>query len=197
MTKGEQTREMIIERAAQLFSRKGYFGSSLSDIAHETGLGKSGIYNHFGSKDELALEAFDYAVKEMARQMAAAQQGKINAVERLLALMDVFCSLIEQPFLVGGCPVLNTAIESDDAHPALRERTRLAVDNWQKMLHRIITKGIKNNEIRPTVDPEAFATIFISTFEGAVMMSKLYGDAVYIHRAVEFMTDYIETSVRT
>ena len=60
MSKGEQTRHMIIERAANVFSRQGYFGSSLSDLIQETGLKKGGIYNHFRGKDDLALAAFDY-----------------------------------------------------------------------------------------------------------------------------------------
>ena len=59
MSKGEQTRERILARSAQLFNRQGYSGSSLSDIMRETGLEKGGIYNHFSSKEQLALEAFD------------------------------------------------------------------------------------------------------------------------------------------
>src|SRR6266480_5374711 len=83
MSKGEQTREMILERTAQLFSRQGYFGSSLSDIMHETGLEKGGIYNHFESKEELALEAFDFAVELVSQRMRLALAGKINAIDRL------------------------------------------------------------------------------------------------------------------
>ena len=196
MTKGEQTRETILEQAAQIFSRKGYFGSSLADIAHETGLGKSGIYNHFDSKDDLALEAFDYAIKKLAGWMTKALEGKTNAVDRLLAVMSVFQRLGENSFLAGGCPVLNTAVESDDAHPALRLRTQKAVDDWQATLHRIIRKGIERGEIQPETEADTFATVFISTLEGAVMLSKLYGDSVHIRRAVAFLTAYINHNLR-
>lgn len=193
ITKGQQTREKVVERAAQLFSRKGYFGSSLSDLAQETGLGKSGLYNHFASKDELALAAFDYSVGEVSRRIATALEGKNNAVERLRALITVFQNLIEDPFLEGGCPILNTAVESDDAHPALRDRTRLAVDDWQKLLIKIVRRGIENKELRPDTDPVTFATVFISTLEGGIMLSKLYADSAYIQRAVQHISDYIET----
>jgi len=74
MSKGEQTRTMILERTAQLFSCKGYFGSSLSDIMEATGLEKGGIYNHFTSKEQLALEAFDYAF-EMVQQRISLQSN--------------------------------------------------------------------------------------------------------------------------
>src|SRR6059058_4480892 len=110
MTKGEQTRELILARSAQLFNRQGYFGSSLSDIMKETGLGKGGIYNHFASKEQLALEAFDYAVGLVLQRHRVALAGKTHAVDRLKAIVAAFSSLVEEPPLAGGCPILNTAI---------------------------------------------------------------------------------------
>ena len=157
--KGEQTREMILERAAQLFSLKGYFGSSMSDLAQETGLGKSGFYNHFQSKDDLALQAFDYAAAEMSKRFQQALEGKPNAIERLQALLEVFQGIADHPFLAGGCHLLNTAIESDDAHPALRERAIKSADKWQAMLQAIVRKGIERGEVRPEISAEDFATI--------------------------------------
>ncbi len=196
MSKGEQTREMILARAAQLFSRQGYFGSSLSDIMHETGLEKGGIYNHFASKEQLALEAFDYAVDLVGQRTRLALAGKVNAIERLQAIITVFQWLLEDPALAGGCPILNTAIEADDAQPALRDRARNAMDNWRATIHRIVQKGIARQEIRPEVDADALATLLIATLEGAIMLSKLYGDAVYMRRAVDHLTSYIDTNVR-
>jgi len=196
VSKGEQTREMILARAAQLFSRQGYFGSSLSDIMHETGLEKGGIYNHFSSKEQLALEAFDYAVELVKQRTKLALAGKVNAIDRLNAIVTVFQELVEDPPLVGGCPILNTAVEADDAQPALRERARDAMDAWRTTIHRIVHKGIERQEIRPGVDADALATLLISTLEGAIMLSKLYGDNIHMRRVVEYLTGYIETAVR-
>jgi len=56
MTKGEQTRRKIVEAAAPIFNKRGYEGSSLSDLMESTGLKKGGIYRHFSSKEELAAE---------------------------------------------------------------------------------------------------------------------------------------------
>jgi len=196
VSKGEQTREMILARAAQLFSRQGYFGSSLSDIMYETGLEKGGIYNHFSSKEQLALEAFDYAVELVKQRTKLALAGKVNAIDRLYAIITVFQELVEDPPLVGGCPILNTAVEADDAQPALRERARDAMDAWRTTIHRIVHKGIERQEIRPGVDADALATLLISTLEGAIMLSKLYGDNIHMRRVVEHLTGYIETAVR-
>ena len=196
MSKGTQTREMILERAAQLFSRQGYFGSSLADIMHETGLEKGGIYNHFSSKEQLALEAFDYAYGLVQRRVQSALLDKKHAIERLLALVEVFKSMVEDPLLEGGCPILNTAIETDDAQPALRARAANAMDYWRGTFHRIIAKGIAKQEVRPDVDADVVATLFISILEGAIMLSKLYGDTTHMQRATDHLRWYIETSIR-
>lgn len=196
MSKGEQTREMILERAAQLFSRQGYFGSSLSDIMQETGLEKGGIYNHFNSKEQLALEAFDYAFGLVQQRTREALSDKKHAIERLHAVLAVFERFVEDPPVVGGCPIMNTAIEADDAHPALRDRARGAMDNWRTTIHRIINKGIERGEVRSDVDADVVATLFITTLEGAIMLSRLYKDNTHMRRVVAHLTNYIETSIR-
>jgi AcrR family transcriptional regulator len=196
MSKGEQTREMILAQAAQLFSRQGYFGSSLSDIMHETGLEKGGIYNHFTSKEQLALEAFDYAYELLDQRIRSFLAGKTHAVERLLAIVSYFQSLIDDPVVDGGCPILNTAIEADDAYPVLRDRAKAAMDSLRGTLERIISKGIERQEIRPEVDVDTCVTVFIATTEGAVMLSKLYQDPLHMQRAVAHLTRYIETDLR-
>ena len=196
MSKGEQTRELILERTAQLFSRQGYFGSSLTDIMRETGLEKGGIYNHFESKEQLALETFDYSFALVQQRIKLALAGKKHAIERLLAYVSVYQTLIEEPVLAGGCPVLNTAIEADDAHVPLRDRARGAMDIWQDSIQHIVNKGIERQEIRAGVDAEAFATVFIATLEGAIMLSKLYQDATHIRRAVDHLTRYIQSELQ-
>ena len=196
MTKGEDTREMILARSAQLFNRQGYFGASLSDIMRETGLEKGGIYNHFVSKEQLALEAFDYAYGLVAQRVRDALADKRHAVERLLAIIAVFQSEVEDPLVPGGCPILNTAIESDDANEVLRERARAAMNNWFSTIRRIIQKGIERQEIRPDVDADEVATLFVATLEGAIMLSNLYKDAVHMRRASQFMRNYVEAALK-
>jgi TetR/AcrR family transcriptional repressor of nem operon len=193
MSKGEQTRERILARSAQLFNRQGYFGASLADIMRETGLEKGGIYNHFSSKEQLALESFDYAYGLVQQRTRAALSGKYNAIERLLAIVSVFQSEVDDPPVAGGCPILNTAIEADDANEVLRDRARFAMDSWRTTIHRIVNKGIERHEIRPGVDADEVASILIATLEGANMLSNLYKDPIHMQRAVDHMVHYIET----
>ncbi|MEC4815269.1 MAG: TetR/AcrR family transcriptional regulator, partial [Scytonema sp. PMC 1069.18] len=118
MSKGNETKEKILQQAAELFNQQGYAGASISDIMRVTGLQKGGIYNHFKSKDDLALQAFDFAIAQFKQSYADVLRNKQHAIERLQAIIDVFRSNINDPIIKGGCPILNTAIESDDTHPA-------------------------------------------------------------------------------
>jgi TetR/AcrR family transcriptional regulator, transcriptional repressor for nem operon len=196
MSKGEETKAKIIQQAAELFNQQGYAGSSISDIMRVTGLQKGGIYNHFSSKDELALLAFDYAIAQIRKYYRIALRDKRHAVERLKAIIDTFLKYVDNPPIKGGCPLLNTAVESDDAHPALRERTQQAMNSWRDMLCRIIQIGIDKGEVRPDVNADEVATVLIATLEGAMMMSKLYGNSIHMERAVKHLNDYIERDLQ-
>ncbi len=193
MAKAQETRSRIIRQAAELFNQQGYAGASIADVMQVTGLKKGGIYNHFKSKDELALEAFDYAFSIVRQHFAGGLQGKRHAIDRLKALVNTYEDFWVAAPIAGGCPILNTAVESDDAHPALRDRAQQAMNSWQELIQRIVTKGIERGEITATVEPELVATILISTIEGAIMMSKLYGNPIYIQRALFHLNAYIET----
>jgi len=175
-----------------VFNQRGYAGTSMADLMQATGLKKGGLYNHFRSKDELALEAFDYAVAQMQQHFRGAMKGKRHAVDRLMAVLSVYEKMSESPPVAGGCPILNTAIESDDTHPALRDRAKQAVDAWRSLFQRIIAKGIARGELKPMADADEVSTILISTLEGAVMLSKLYGDDAYLASALTHLRGYIQ-----
>lgn len=196
MSKGEETRERVLRQVAVLLNRQGFAGSSFTHIMRETGLQKGGIYNHFASKEELALEAFDYAVGLVRSRYREAIAAKANAADKLLAVASVFHGYTKEEPLPGGCPVMNTAIEADDSHPALRERARQAMNRLHGMVRRIVTEGIERREVHPTVDPDETATLLIATLEGALMMSRLYGNDKHMRRAINHLTEHIENHVR-
>lgn len=195
MPKGEETKIRILQQAAELFNQQGYAGSSISDIMRVTGLQKGGIYNHFKNKDELAIQAFEFATAQIGQKMKAVVKNQQNAIARLLDLIDLFSSFVDNPTIKGGCPLLNTAVESDDNHPALREHAQQKMDSWLNLISRIINKGIERGEIKSGINADEVATIIISTLEGAIMMSKLYGDKIYMQRVVKHLQQYIKINL--
>ncbi|MFQ6673232.1 MAG: TetR/AcrR family transcriptional regulator [Fidelibacterota bacterium] len=194
--KAKETKEKIIAKAAPLFNKRGYSGTSISDIMRATGLKKGGIYNHFDSKDELALSAFDYAFASLQGLFARTLKNIPDSPSlQLLSVIRVFSDYADHPPVAGGCPLLNTAIDSDDAHPALRRRARRAMDQWRRLIKGIVLRGIACHEFHATTDGDKLATIIIGTLEGGLMQSKLYNNAIHMHRAVEHLTTTIKTEV--
>ena len=193
---GEETRENIIRKAAALFNQHGFAGSSMSDVMAATGLQKGGIYRHFESKEQLAVEAFAYAVSLVGRRFAEALEGKTHAIDRLDAIISVFAGLASDPPVPGGCPVMNAGIENDDGNPALRERAREAMDGLRGLVARVAERGKTRGEVRADIDGDALASVMVSTLEGAVMMSRLYGDDVHVARAAAHLRRYLEDRVR-
>ncbi|MBT2699068.1 TetR/AcrR family transcriptional repressor of nem operon [Neobacillus sp. B4I6] len=191
MRKGERTKQLIIEKASGLLNTQGYLATSITDIMEKAGMEKGGIYNHFKSKQELSLDAFSFSIETMSTTYQEAIRSKNASIEKLNAILEVFLLLAEGKPIPGGCPILNAAIESDDAHPALRDATRKAMNDLYDMILRIIRNGIKNGEVNSTIDSETFTTIFISTIEGSLMLTKLYNDTIYINRAIGFLKDYL------
>jgi TetR/AcrR family transcriptional regulator, transcriptional repressor for nem operon len=193
MTKGERTRESILAKSAAVFNQHGYAASSLSELMLATGLEKGGIYNHFASKEQLALEAFDYAVGLIENRYKTALEQQQTAIARLNAVMDVFLEFIHNPVLPGGCPVLNAAIESDDSNENLRQRTRLVLTGWKTRIQGIIEMGIAKGELQAGTDAAKLSTVMLATLEGAVMMSKVCRDASHMRQAASFLEDHLTT----
>ena len=195
MSKAEATKARIIQQSAVVFNQKGYAGSSMADIMQATDLKKGGIYNHFASKDELALAAFDYAVSLISQRIWSVVRTKRNAVDRLDALVSSYLTYIDDPPIVGGCPILNTAIETDDTDSPLRDRALAAINSWRSLIVKIVEKGIKKGEIEATVEADTIATIIICNIEGAMMMSKLEKNPVHLRRAIAHLKAYLRENL--
>ena len=194
MRKGEQTRHDIIRKAAPIFNQRGYDGAALSDLMKATGLEKGGIYRHFDSKEQLAAEAFDYAWRETLDARIHDLDKISNTVDRLKQLVVNFVE--RRGTIPGACPLLNTAVDTDDGNPVLRERARKALRGWRSYIVSIIRAGIKAREIRPRVDSKKLATLIISSLEGAIMVYRLERTEEALRGAQAHLDNYLETEVR-
>lgn len=193
MRKGEQTKEYILQKAAQLFNERGYHAASMADIMAVTGMEKGGIYNHFKSKDDLAVQAYEYAVDLMRQAFAAAIKGKYHAVDRLQAVVAVFQRIPDGSPLAGGCPVANTAIHANKTHPRLYAYAQETMIEWQDFIRRIVQLGIEREQLKPDTNVEMLTTLLISTLEGAIMLTQLHQDGSYMDRATAHLTSYLQS----
>lgn len=197
MSKGEETRRRIIEEAAPLFNRRGYEGCSIQDIMEATGLEKGGIYRHFGSKEELAAEAFDFAWTTASEDRRRNLDSIPNHVDRLKQHIANFVTRTRFP---GGCPLLNTAVYSEEGsengNPVLRDRVRGALHGWQRMLGEIVEDGKRAGTIGENVDSGKLVNLIIGNVEGAMLIGRIEHSDHPIRDALEHLNEYLETSVR-
>src|ERR1700737_2481510 len=159
-----------------------------------TGLGKGGIYRHFSSKEALDAEAFDYAWRETFDSRIHDLDTISDTVDRL---KQVVANFVERRGIIpGGCPLLNTAVDTDDGNSVLRERARKALRGWRSYLISMIRAGIKAREIRTGVDAKKLATLIISSLEGAIMVYRLERTEEALRGVQAHLGSYLETEVR-
>jgi TetR/AcrR family transcriptional repressor of nem operon len=171
MRKGEATRQRIIAEAAPIFNQRGFDGCSMQDLMTATGLEKGGLYRHFANKEDLATEAFRYALDQNVKVRTEHLDEIPNSIDKLRQVVHLF---VELPSTIpGGCPLMNTAIDADDGNPALRDLARKGIQDWRARLVHILETGIKAGEIRRSTDPRRIANTLIATLEGALMISRL------------------------
>ena len=160
-----------------------------------TGLEKGGIYRHFESKQELAGEAFDHAWKLAMDARFEGTQEIPNTVDRLKQIVRNFRDR-RTGVVPGGCPLLNTAIDSDDGNPQLRAKARQALSSWLDRLQAIAEEGKRRGEVRSEVDSAQLAMLIVSTLEGSLMILRLQKKDGPLDLACDHLEEYLETKVR-
>jgi len=193
MNKSEKTRNYIIETAAPVFNMKGYVGTSISDITERTGLSKGSIYGNFNNKDELALAALDYNFKKVSDYIFSTFRDKSNSCDRLTVFAEAYKNNYQAMKKMGGCPVMNAAVDSDDGNELIKNRVNMFLKLWKKSLKAIVEHGKSNNEIKPDTDSEKFSITFIALVEGGLAMSKATGEQNYLDQAVDHIVSIVES----
>jgi TetR/AcrR family transcriptional repressor of nem operon len=185
------TKETILKKSGVLFNTQGYKATSISNITDATGLTKGAIYRHFTSKDELEIETLNHLSGIMNEKIRGRIKEQSTAGNKLRAVLKFFESYISNPPVEGGCPLLNAAVEADDAHPELRKTALKILNGLRSSLISILEKGIYYKQLKRGIDKEMYATLIIATLEGAIMMSKLSGNDDDIKRIIKHLEKQI------
>jgi TetR/AcrR family transcriptional regulator, transcriptional repressor for nem operon len=193
-TKGEETRLRILERAAPLLNRHGFQNAPVSEIMRVTGLQKGGLYNHFASKEELSLAAFDLIMERVLARVLETHRRHTSPLAQLIAHIEFIGH--GHTAMEGGCPIANSMVESDDANPALRTRVKGVLERWRRFIAQIVAEGVVKGEIRADVNPDEVATNVIGTLEGGQLLSQFYGDDSYRRRLTEQLLTYVNEKLR-
>jgi TetR/AcrR family transcriptional repressor of nem operon len=173
LSKADRTRQFIVETTAGIFNKKGYAGTSLSDLTQATGLTKGSIYGNFKNKEEVAVAAFEYNTSKVRKQIVQLIQKAPTYHEKLMVYAKVYHSFTTVNFPEGGCPILNTAVDADDTNPVLKEKAARVILRWKKGIEELIQAGITAGEFRKDIDNTQTALSIIALIEGGIMIAKV------------------------
>lgn len=145
-TKGAATRESIIERAYEIARFSGVEGLSIGPLAQAVGMSKSGVFAHFGSREDLQLAVIESAAARFADAVLIPALSKPRGLPRLRAVMHNWFEWIRSN--AGGCVLMGAVTEYDDRPGALRDQVLLNEQRWRDMLCRAIQLAIDVGQLR-------------------------------------------------
>jgi TetR/AcrR family transcriptional regulator, transcriptional repressor for nem operon len=195
MRQPETTKENVLIEATKLFNTKGYKTTSISDITEATGYTKGAIYRHFENKDALEMEAFEKMMTTIFTILQGRIKSKDNTKDKLFSLLEMFENYITNPYIKGGCPLLNVSIEMDDTKDPLKKKAQKALAVLKNSIITVIENGKKFKQVKQTVNENLFATIVIATLEGGIMMSKLQNSNTDISDLVVHLKTWITKEI--
>lgn len=187
MRDAQKTKQSIIEAASILFNTQGYKATSLSDITKATQLTKGAIYRHFADKSDLEKEALTYMCDVLRFDLRDRIKAQKTTKTKLNAIMEYFKEYSITPPFVGGCPLMNAAIESDDTDPKLKAVAKKIMLSLHSTIVAILENGKKHKEVHSNYNTEEFASLIIGALEGGVMIMKVSDESNHLRSIIKFI----------
>jgi len=156
-TKGERTRAAILDAALRLVSKAGLDGLTIGTLAEVTGMSKSGLFAHFGSRDELLLAVLAHGQAQFTEVVFQPAMAKPRGLPRLRAMFVNWLDWTESAELPGGCPMIGGAAEFDDKPGPVRDMLAGGQRTWIETLKRAVRQAIDERQLAADTDPEQIA----------------------------------------
>ena len=171
-SKGEFTREKIIEVTTELVNQKGIEATSVNDILNAIGLKKGSLYFHFPNKESIIFAVLEKAKNEFIEFLNDSLKG--NSPDKCLNnFFDKVYGKHEKKGFVGGCIFGNVTLEMSDKNNKYAKFVQNVFDEWIDKLKEIIEEGQKKGKISKIFPPDSFAQFIVATIEGGIMQSRL------------------------
>jgi len=180
---GARSRETILRAATSLATVHGLEGLSIGNLAAHIGMSKSGLYAHFGSKQELQLATVETAREIFASEVLRSIDGVTGPVERLEALAGAFLSHLERRVFPGGCFFSSVTAELDTQPGAVRDAVLLVQRSWAALLLRLVSEAQEAGALDPEEDARGLAFEFDAYLLAGNARFVLYDDRAYLAQA--------------
>ncbi len=190
---GERSHQAILRGATELATIEGLEGLSLGRLAAHIGMSKSGLYAHFGSKQELQLATIDAAEEIFDREVTQPGLAAGGPLDQVLGLSDAFLSYVERRVFPGGCFFAAAAAEFDAREGGpVRARIQEFHAEWLASVVELLRNAQRDGEIAADADPEQIAFEIDSVMLGANAAFLLFGDSEALERARRAVGDRLE-----
>jgi AcrR family transcriptional regulator len=156
-TKGERTREAILETAAALATQEGLASISIGRLAEASGMSKSGLFAHFGSKEELQIATVDHAAAMFVAEVIAPAREAPRGLPRVWALCDHMIDYAERQVFPGGCFFAATSFEFNNRPGPVRDRIAQMIASWLSYLEHAVEQAQEAGEIDPALSAREIA----------------------------------------
>lgn len=190
--KGSRTRQSILERAVDLASLEGLEGLTIGRLADDLSMSKSGLFAHFGSKEELQLATVEAAAERYIREIFTPALHHPRGFPRLVAICESWLSYIRRGVFPGGCFFAAASFEFDSRPGPVQDRVRQLMDDWIGALERAIRMARDEGHIRKDVDTSQLAFELNALFFGANFAFYLRNDQEAIERASKAIESRLE-----
>src|ERR1700693_2634868 len=190
--RGDRTRQAILSQAAKLASAEGLEAVSLQRLATELGISKSGLFAHFGSKEELQLATVEEAARVFTDEVLRPGWKVASGLGRVWALSNAFLSYVRRDVFPGGC-FFEAAVAEFDSRPGpVRDAVIEKRDYWVSSLARAIREAAAAGEVQPRVDAEQVAWELSCLLVGANGSFVINGGSTGIERARRAIRERLE-----
>jgi AcrR family transcriptional regulator len=186
---GERTRQAILEAAVHIASEEGLEGLTIGRLATELSMSKSGLFAHFGSKEELQLATVEAARAVFVREVIGPAFAVEKGLARLWKLCEVWLAYVRGEVFRGGCFFTAAAAEFDGRPGAVRDRVAEIMREWLVTLQRSVTEARAAGQLGPEADPAQLAFELNALEMGANWAFQLHGDRQAFARASEAMLE--------
>jgi AcrR family transcriptional regulator len=187
--KGDRTRQSILDRAVDLASLEGLEGLTIGRLADELGMSKSGLFAHFGSKEELQLATLEAAGERFLDEVLRPALKQPRGYPRLVAICDAWIDYIGRDVFPGGCFFAAASFEFDGRPGLVRDAIAANMHDWIGALEKAITIAKEEGHLRDDVDPAQLAFELNSLFFGANFDCQLRGERKALERARRAIQD--------
>ena len=156
-SKGEQTRAAILDAALAIASKLGLEGLTIGSLADATGMSKSGLFAHFGSREDLQLAVLDHAAQRYGTNVFVPALKIERGLPRLRVLFERWLQWSNESGLPGGCIMISAAAEYDDRPGAIRDAVIAYQRQGTAISEKAVRLAIEEGHLKPTTDPEQIA----------------------------------------